>query len=90
MPSTRATLDGIKGLYHLDLVDEVTQFQFVGSLERIETPCLGPVLEALLQAFPFLVRRDSTPTTGSELINRKVAAPPDSGIRFADEDAQGR
>ena len=24
-------LDGIKGLYHLNLVDEVTQFQFVGS-----------------------------------------------------------
>ena len=53
-------LDGIKGLYHLNLVDEVTQFQFV--LERIETPCLAPVLEALLRAFPFTVR-DSTPTT---------------------------
>ena len=30
-------LDGIKGLYHLNLVDEVTQFQFVGSVERIDT-----------------------------------------------------
>ena len=40
-------LDGIKGLYHLNLVDEVTQFQFVGSVERIDTPCLAPVLEAL-------------------------------------------
>ena len=46
-------LDGIKGLYHLNLVDEVTQFQFVGSVERIDTPCLAPVLEALLRAFPF-------------------------------------
>ena len=35
-------LDGIKGLYHLNLVDEVTQFQFVGSVERIDTPCLRP------------------------------------------------
>ena len=33
-------LDGIKGLYHLNLVDEVTQFQFVGSVERIDTLCL--------------------------------------------------
>ena len=47
-------LDGVKGLYHLNLVDEVTQFQFVGSLERIETPCLAPVLEALLRAVPQL------------------------------------
>ena len=49
-------LDGIKGLYHLNLVDEVTQFQFVGSVERIDTPCLAPVLEVLLRAFPFNVR----------------------------------
>lgn len=66
-------LDGIKGLYHLNLVDEVTQFQFVGSLERIETPCLAPVLEALLQAFPFNVHGFHA-DNGSEFINRKVAA----------------
>ncbi len=66
-------LDGLKGLYHLNLVDEVTQFQFVGSVERIETPCLAPVLEALLQAFPFNVRGFHA-DNGSEFINRKVAA----------------
>ena len=66
-------LDGIKGLYHLNLVDEVTQFQFVGSLERIETPCLAPVLEALLRAFPFTVRGFHA-DNGTEFINRKVAA----------------
>lgn len=66
-------LDGIKGLYHLNLVDEVTQFQFVGSLQRIETPCLAPVLEALLRAFPFNVRGFHA-DNGSEFINRKVAA----------------
>ena len=55
-------LDGIKGLYHLNLVDEVSQFQFVGSVERIDTPCLAPVLEALLRAFPS-TSADSTPTT---------------------------
>ena len=46
-------LDGIKGLYHLNLVDEVTQFQFIGSVEHIHASCLAPVLEALLRAFPF-------------------------------------
>ncbi len=66
-------LDGIKGLYHLNLVDEVTQFQFVGSLERIETPCLAPVLEALLGAFPFNIHGFHA-DNGSEFINRKVAA----------------
>ena len=66
-------LDGIKGLYHLNLVDEVTQFQFVGSPERIETPCLAPVLEALLRAFPFTVRGFHA-DNGTEFINRKVAA----------------
>ena len=66
-------LDGIKGLYHLNLVDEVTQFQFVGSIERIDTPCLAPVLEALLRAFPFNVRGFHT-NNGSEFINHKIAA----------------
>ena len=66
-------LDGVKGLYHINLVDEVTQFQFVGSVERIETPCLAPVLEALLRAFPFIVRGFHA-DNGSEFINRKVAA----------------
>ena len=66
-------LDGIKGLYHLNLVDEVTQFQFVGSVERIETPCLGPVLEALLRAFPFNVHGFHA-DNGSEFINRNIAA----------------
>ena len=66
-------LDGIKGLYHLNLVDEVTQFQFVGSVERIDTACLAPVLEALLRAFPFTVRGFHA-DNGSEFINRNVAA----------------
>ena len=66
-------LDGIKGLYHLNLVDEVTQFQFIGSVEHIDTPCLAPVLEALLRAFPFNVRGFHT-DNGSEFINHKIAA----------------
>ena len=66
-------LDGIKGLYHINLVDEVTQFQFVGSVERISERFLLPVLEALISAFPFLILGFHT-DNGSEYINRQVAA----------------
>jgi transposase InsO family protein len=65
-------LDGIKGLYHINLVDEVTQFQFVGSVERISERFLLPVLEALLQAFPFLILGFHA-DNGSEYINHRVA-----------------
>ena len=66
-------LDGIKGLYHLNLVDEVTQFQFVGSVEYLHAACLAPVLDALLRAFPFTLQGFHT-DNGSEYINRDVAA----------------
>lgn len=48
-------MDGIKSLYPIHLVDEVTQFQFVGSAQRISERFLLPVLKALLEAFPFLI-----------------------------------
>jgi transposase InsO family protein len=65
-------LDGIKGLYHLNLVDAVTQFQFVGSVERISERYLLPVLEALIEAFPFTVHGFHA-DNGSEYINHQVA-----------------
>ena len=66
-------LDGVKGLYHVNLVDEVTQFQFIGSVEYIQAACLKPVLEALLRAFPFILHGFHA-DNGSEFINRDVAA----------------
>ena len=66
-------LDGVKGLYHLNLVDEVTQFQFVGSVQRISEHFLLPVLEALIEAFPFGVLGFHC-DNGSEYINRRTAA----------------
>ena len=66
-------LDGIKGLYPINLVDEVTPFQFVGSVERISERFLLPVLEALIAAFPFAVLGFHA-DNGAEYINRQVAA----------------
>lgn len=65
-------LDGIKGLYHLNLVDEVTQFQCVGSVERISEAFLLPGLEALIGRFPFRVLGFHA-DNGSEYINHRVA-----------------
>jgi DNA-binding transcriptional MerR regulator len=45
--------DGIKGLYCINAVDEVTQFEVVAATERISEHYLLPVLELQLQAFPF-------------------------------------
>ncbi len=65
-------LDGVKGLYHINLVDEVTQFQFIGSVERISEHYLLPVLEALITSFPFTIQAFHA-DNGSEYINHRVA-----------------
>ncbi len=42
-----------KGVYHINATDEVTQFEFVFTVEKISEHYLLPVLEALLECFPF-------------------------------------
>ena len=68
----QADLDDLKGLYHVNLVDEVTQFQFIGSVEHLHAACLAPVLSALLRAFPFTLHGFHS-DNGSEYVNRTVA-----------------
>jgi hypothetical protein len=36
--------DGVKGVYHLNMVDEVTQWQVVGAVEHISQAWLKPAL----------------------------------------------
>lgn len=64
--------DGIKGVYHINAVDCVTQYEGVATCERISEAFLIPVLEALLQSFPFVILGFHT-DNGSEYINRDVA-----------------
>lgn len=66
-------LDGVKGIYHINVVDEVTQYQQVGTVAAISQAFLMPVLEALLEAFPFRVLGFHA-DNGSEYINHQVAA----------------
>ncbi len=65
--------DGEKGIYIINVVDEVTQFQHLGAVRRITEHYLTPVLEALVTAFPFTVLGFHA-DNGSEFINHRVAA----------------
>jgi transposase InsO family protein len=64
--------DGAKGLYHINAVDEVTQWQVVGATAQISEAWLMPVLEAILAQFPFRIRAFHS-DNGSEFINHTVA-----------------
>lgn len=46
-------LEGVKGVHHINAVDEVTQRQVVGTAAQIGEQALIPVLEAMLAQFPF-------------------------------------
>jgi transposase InsO family protein len=65
-------LDGIKGLYLINAVDEVTQFQAVFAVAKISEHFLLPVLEPLIDTFPFAIRGFHS-DNGSEYINHTVA-----------------
>ena len=47
--------DKQKGVYHINAVDEVTQFEVICSVEKISENYLIPVLEELLATFPFVI-----------------------------------
>lgn len=62
-----------KGVYHINCVDEVTQWELVGCVERISEEFLLPLLERLITQFPFRVIEFHS-DNGSEYINYRVAA----------------
>ena len=52
----QGNLDAVKGVYHINAVDEVTQWQVVGATAQISEAWLIPVLQAMLAQFPFRIR----------------------------------
>ena len=64
--------DGVKGLYLINLVDEVTRYEFVGAVVGISERLLVPLLEGLLLSFPFPILGFHA-DNGSEYINHRVA-----------------
>jgi hypothetical protein len=65
-------LDGEKGVYYVNTVDEVTQFEIVGCVERINEAHLVLLLEGLIEQYPFKILGFHS-DNGSEFVNGVVA-----------------
>jgi hypothetical protein len=65
-------INGQKGVYHINAVDEVVQWEIVLSVERIAENYLVPVLENMLGQFPFHLHGFHS-DNGSEFVNQIVA-----------------
>jgi len=61
-----------KGIYHINAVDEVTQWEVVLATPRISEAWLMPLLKSILEQFPFAIRNFHS-DNGSEFINKTVA-----------------
>jgi hypothetical protein len=64
--------NGVKGIYHINAVDEVTQWEILAATPQISERWLIPLLEQLLEQFPFVIRGFHS-DNGSEFINYTVA-----------------
>jgi transposase InsO family protein len=64
--------DGRKGIYHINAVDQVTQWEIVACVPQISEYWLIPVLEAIILQFPFVILGFHS-DNGSEFINYTVA-----------------
>ena len=61
-----------KGVYHINAVDEVTQWEIAAAVPRISEAYLEPVLAAVLAQFPFVIHGFHS-DNGSQFINQTVA-----------------
>jgi transposase InsO family protein len=64
--------DGTKGLYHINAVDCVTQWEVVASVQTISEAHLLPVIRQMLEQFPFAILGFHA-DNGSEYVNHRVA-----------------
>jgi len=63
--------DGKKGIYHINMVDMITQYEFVGAVEAISSNFMKKILFELLEKFPFTIVEFHS-DNGSEYINQVV------------------
>jgi transposase InsO family protein len=63
--------DKKKGVYHINLVDEVTQWEVIVAVEQLTEACVEPALEAAFSLFPFHIWNFHS-DNGSEYINEIV------------------
>lgn len=61
-----------KGVYHINSIDEVTQWEIIAAVEKISEGFLEPILLLLLEQYPFIILEFHA-DNGSEYINHTVA-----------------
>ncbi len=62
-----------KGVYHINSIDEVTQFEFIGAVQAPTEEHMLPLLKQLINAYPFKILGFHA-DNGSEFINQYVVA----------------
>jgi len=60
-----------KGVYHINSIDEVTQWEIVAAVEKISEAYLEPILLLILEQYPFVIIEFHA-DNGSEYINHTV------------------
>ena len=60
-----------KGVYHINMIDEITQYEIIAAVEKISEAYLKIILEYLLENFPFVIHEFHS-DNGSEYINEMV------------------
>ena len=65
-------LEKEKGVYHINITDEIIQWEIIGSVEKISEYYLEPLLKDLIAQFPFTIINFHS-DNGSEFINKVVA-----------------
>src|ERR1035441_8110564 len=65
--------NGEKGVYNINFVDEVTQWELGACVPTICDRDMLPILEAILDLYPFVIIEFHA-DNGSEYINKQVAA----------------
>ncbi|MDP1994565.1 MAG: integrase, partial [Ignavibacteria bacterium] len=63
--------DGSKGVYHINFVDEVTQWELMACVQSISEAHLLTIFEIILEQFPFIIINFHA-DNGSEFINKIV------------------
>lgn len=66
-------LEKQKGVYHINAVDEVTQFESIATVQKISENHMAPAVRQIIASFPFKIRGFHS-DNGSEFVNKTVVA----------------
>jgi len=61
--------DGSKGIYHINITDTVTQFEFVASVEAISEKFMKSILKRINSSISIYSKKKFILNNGSEYIN---------------------